>query len=210
MIFQQVKAAAVQTLGDNSAGRFNTIGYQVQSKSAETLDKLVQCYFAEGDFKKSGSSIYGPRKHDMTLAIELTASAAAKADLAILEDDAALPAAKQAALAAVQIAVDQVDTIIDQMISDVFGILTDATKSGLGLPDRTIANQWFSSIRKDQTLERGGLAVKTAVMNFTCSASEPILGDNVQNPIDPVMDATTNINDDPNQNTGVSVNNTGG
>ena len=142
MEFRTVKTALQDILSDESAGRFRVVGRQVMSKSADEIrdnNKLVQVYYADGQFPKSGR-MSGPKTHDVTIEIDLSCSASAEGDLSVLDNENATHQQKALALLQIREASDIADEMIDDLIEDgtiLGGMIpktrcaTDALKGGV-------------------------------------------------------------------------------
>jgi hypothetical protein len=193
MNYRTVKAAMVTLLGEEAESRFQVVGFQRETKSAdEFLDnnKTVQVYYIEGSFPKGAAAVRGYKQHDITLNIDMSASAAAEADLTVLDSSTATPEQKAAALLAVREAAELADIALDELIDAVYAIIEDARNTDLGLGIGVIANPWIDTIKKNTTLERGDLVVKTANMRYTCRVEETVL-DDIGNEPDPAVFNTT-------------------
>ena len=210
MKFQTIKAAMVETLGAAQGNNFQTIGYQRKNKSGEDINskKMVQVYYSSGDFPLSGGTQKGPKSHDISFNIDMTVAVSAEADLAVLNNSAATPAEKAAALAGVLTASESADIELDDLIQLVFQILMDARNMWLGLAKGFFASRYITRIQKDQTIEEGKFAVKTAQMIYTCNADEDVTGDTGTPVTDPTYDIEVDINDDDVEQTGGIVQNT--
>lgn len=187
MMFREVKSALKELLAEYAEGRFRVIGFQRQSKSADEVlnnDRFVQVYFSEGNFLKSAGKMKGSKTHDLTIEIDLTASAKVTVDLSVLDSNTATEQQKALALVELKEAAENADDKIDQLIDHVYQILMDARNEKLGFDAGEISSRWISNIIKDQTLERGDLVVKTANMKYTCRVQETISGSlgNLPNP----------------------------
>ena len=206
MNFRVVKNAIQDLLDDNANGRFRVIGKQVMSKSADDVlnnDRLVQVYFSDGSFPKSAGRLHGPKTHDITIEIDMTASAGAVGDLSILENPDATAIQKAAAIAAIREASETADEKIDELIDAVYNILMDARHEGLLLPKGTISSRWIDRIQKDTLLERGEFVVKTANMKYTCRVQEYVSGDIGNTPA--TVEIYSNLPNDGDTGTGVNV-----
>jgi hypothetical protein len=180
MRFREVKEALKDLLAEQAEGRFKVIGYQRQSKSSDEVlnnDRLVQVYYSEGDFPKNAGKMKGPKTHDITIEIDMTASAKALVNVDILDSATATEQQKAAALAGLKEAAEQADIKIDELIDHVYQILMDARNEKLGFTDNEISSRWIGKIIKDTNLERGDLVVKTANMKYTCRVQETVSGD---------------------------------
>lgn len=180
MQYKIITTAIKRILGDQSGGRYKVVGYKKLTKSQDEFkdnNKSVQVYYSEGSFPKNVGRMRGPKLHDITVNIDLTASAAAKADLSILDSATATATQKAIAIASIQEAADVADDLIDELIDIVWNILEDARNEKLGLSTGSIANRWISSINKDINLERGDLIIKTASIKYGCLVEEECLGD---------------------------------
>ncbi|RPI64778.1 MAG: hypothetical protein EHM48_00005 [Planctomycetaceae bacterium] len=179
MSFRDVKTALTDLLGNNAEGRFRVIGFQKQTKGAEEMsgnNRMVQIYYSEGAFPKSGR-MRGSHTHDIVLEIDISASAHAEADMAVLDSTTATPQQKAAALLAIRTAAEIADRSIDETIDAVYSIIMDARNEKLGLPVGEISSRWIDRIQKDSTIERGELVVKTANIRYTCRVQEYVQGD---------------------------------
>ena len=196
MDFQTVKQAAVTTLGNGAGGNFLVIGYQKQNKSADRINenRLVQVYYDSGNYPTTGGKI-GPIDHDITLHIQLTVVADAKADLTVINNAGSTPAQLAAAIQGISNAAEGADSEIDDLISRVWNILMDARNQYLGLAKGFISSRWIPSVKKDQTVEDGKFAVKTALMVYTCETAEEIQGDTGVKPTTVILDSTVNSGD---------------
>jgi len=198
MNFRTVKTAMTTLLGDQALSRFQVVGYQRESKSADEVidnDKMAQVYFSEGVFPKGSSAIRGYKQHDITLNIDMSASAAAEADLSILDSALSTPHQKAAALLAVREAAEIADIAIDELIEAVFSIIEDARNTDLGLGIGVIANPWLDNIKKDTTLAHGDLVVRTANIKYSCRVEETTLGDIGNEPDTVEFNTTLQIGD---------------
>lgn len=201
MTFRTVKTAIQDLLTDNALGRFRVVGRQVMSKSADEIRddlRLVQVYFSDGSFPKSGR-MHGAKTHDVTIEIDLSASASATGDLLILDNPDATAIQKAGAIAAIREASEIADTKIDELIDAVYNILMDARYEGLLLPVGTISSRWIDRIQKDTLIERGEFVVKTANMKYTCRVQEYVSGDIGNNPPVVTFNSTNPISADVNE-----------
>ena len=206
MNFRVVKNAIQDLLDDNANGRFRVIGKQVMSKSADEVlnnDRLVQVYFSDGSFPKSAGRLHGPKTHDVTIEIDLSASSGATGDLSVLDDPLATAIQKAGAIAAIREASETADEKIDELIDAVYNILMDARYEGLLLPKGTISSRWIDRIQKDTLLERGEFVVKTANMKYTCRVQEYVSGDIGNTPN--TVEIYSNTPNDGDTGTGVNV-----
>lgn len=205
MNFRIVKNAVQDLLDTYAAGRFRVIGKQVMSKSADEIlnnDRLVQVYYSDGNFPKTSGRMHGSKTHDITIEIDLSASAGATGDLSILDNPDATAIQKAGAIAAIREASDEADTKIDELIDAVYNILMDARYEGLLLDKGTISSRWIDRIQKDTLLERGEFVVKTANMKYTCRVQEYVGGD-IGNPN--TVEIYSNLPNDGDTGTGVNV-----
>lgn len=198
MMFRVVKNAIAEILADQAEARFQVIGYQRQSKASTEMtgnNKMVQVYYSEGDFPKNAGRMRGNKTHDITINIDMSASAPAKGDLSIIDSSTATIAEKAIAIAAIKEAAEEADTQIDELIDAVYNIMYDARNEDLGLDVGDIASRWISSIQKDTLLERGDLVVKTANMKYTCRVQEVALGDTGNLPDPAAFDSDIPVGD---------------
>jgi hypothetical protein len=201
MEFRNVKTAIQDILENESSGRFRVVGRQVMSKTADEIrdnDRLVQVYFSDGQFPKSGR-MSGPKTHDLTIDIDLSCSASAEGDLSVLDSDNATHQQKALALLQIREASEIADTLIDDLIEDVYQILMDARNIDLLLQVGTISGRWIDRIQKDTLLERGSLVVKTANMKYTCRVQEIVSGSIGNRPAIVKFNSDTPISADPDE-----------
>ncbi len=207
MMFRTVKAAIIQLLGDEAAGLFSVIGYRGQSHAASEIkdkSRTVQVYYSEGQFPRNAGRMASGKIHDLTIDLDLSASAAAKGDVSALTSPDSTAQAKALALSELRSAADVADTSIDELIEAVYQIMMDARNIDLGLSGE-VASRWIETIRKDTALEHGDLVVKTASMKFTCRVCETVRGDLGYQPATVTISADTHM--DNASQTGISVEN---
>jgi hypothetical protein len=193
-----VKDAIIDLLAVKAAGRYRTIGHQKQEQSAKEVkdsNRSVQVYFSNGDFPKSGGSLTGPFKFDITYRIDLTVAKAAVGDLAVIQNPASTPAQLATALSNIQEATALADESLDELYEIVFQILEDAEQVEFGLELGTVSNRWISNLDKHEPTERGSLVVLTGIMQLTCSVVEYVIGDQGVDIDDPYYDVEVISND---------------
>jgi hypothetical protein len=208
MNFRTVNQAIIDTLGAAAAGRFQVVGYQRQVKSAQEVKnsgRMVQSYYAAGDFPKSAGRQTGPTQHNMVFSIGLTVSAPARLDLAAINNPASSAVQVGAALAALQEAADSADLLLDELAEYVYQILMDGRNFDLGLPVGTVSKRWVNSIRKDTPAPEGALVVLTGTVEFSCNTVEDILGDT--GTVGGIVSTVLDIDGDAVERTGVETNN---
>lgn len=182
MNFRLVKAALVNLLGAHAGGHFRVIGYQKEGTgAAEVTDLLrtVQVFYSEGKFPKSGGRVTGPTKHDMTFMIVLTVGSATKIDLSVLDNPASTPAEKAQALTDRQTNFKLIDDSWDELADLVYQILMDNRYKFLDLSgpdDPRIGSRWVTEAEKRDPEPRGGFALMTGSMDYTCNVDEPLTG----------------------------------
>jgi hypothetical protein len=210
MRFREVKQSLINNvLGPAEAGRFQTIGFQRQKKSAEENkgnSRTIQVYYNSGDFPTSRGSLQGPNQHDLTFKIDITVSEPVGADLSVLRDNLSTPAEKAAALLLAQESAERADNSIDELFEIVYQIVMDARNINLGIDTSNfrVANRWIGQIQKDDGLENGDLFVITGSMQLTCRVSEDVTGDTPT--LADTIETKIEFDGDPNENTGVTVN----
>lgn len=182
MMFRTVKAALVTILGNASTGSYRVIGYQRQSTDADTTtgtNRRVSVSYVSGSFPRSGSSPRGPVRHEMEFAIELLCSAKANGNLAALSNPESTDEQKAAAIAAFTPAAEAVEVQMDSFIDAIYQVLmsNEAIRLDDGtLGDLKVSNRWISSVRKDDPMPSGSLAVLTATITYSVIAMEEITG----------------------------------
>jgi outer membrane translocation and assembly module TamA len=208
MAYRETKNAIKELLGEQAESRFRVIGFQKQSKSSDEVlnnDRLVQVYYSEGEFRKSAGRMHGPKSHDITIEIDMTASAKAQVDISVLDSATATEQQKAAALADLKEAAENADEKIDELIDAVWNILMDARNKKLGLETGEVSSRWIGRITKDMTIENGDLVVKTANMKYTCRVQEEVLSD-LGNQPDPAI-INSNVPAYEDEGTGVTIEN---
>jgi len=203
MQFIAVKTALQNLLGTEGVGVYQVIGFQRQEKSGEEFignNQSVEVYYKKSDFPKNRSGFIGTVSNEVEYNIELTVSAMAKADLAVLENPASTPVQLEAALLAAKEASNEADDKIDILISLVWNTLMSALNKDLGLPVGTVTDRWVGSASKGDPNARGQLVVLTAILPYNCTLCEEPPG---ELPLDIVeINLENEINEDTNQKTG--------
>lgn len=178
MNFQTLKSNLVTILGTAAAGRYRTVGYQQQGDSATNtkgVNQSVQVFYISGNFPKSGASLRGPVRHEMTFRVELTASAAAKGNLAVLDNPASTEAQVAAAISGIQDAAALADAALDSLFSIIYGVLMDNRNLDVGL-SVTVADRWIGGFTKNGVHPRGQLVTCTGNLDYTCTYFEELTG----------------------------------
>lgn len=180
MNFRTITTALNALLASAAAGRYTVAGHRRQTTSAEEVrasKRLVQVYYAGGDFPKSGGGVYGVVKHGMTFAVGCTLSMPAMADLATLTNPLSTPQQRATALLAITEASAEADTAMDELFEIIYQVLMDPRNADLGLPVGTVASRWVDQMIKDDPQPEGSLVVLTGKVVFTCSTSEEVTGE---------------------------------
>lgn len=203
MQFQAVRDAIEATLNADAAARYQVIGYQVQATSAEERAiPTVAVYYGSGDFPQSGGSIAGPNKHNATFRLEFTVTANPQGDLATLQDENATQAQLATALATFQNAAREADRLLDQLISDVYGVVMDARNELFGLNVGDVSSRWMGNINKDNPVPKGEVVMLTGNAQLTCTVEEAVLGETGLAGED--IDVVVDIDGDDVEQTGVA------
>ncbi|KPK96010.1 hypothetical protein AMJ80_02395 [bacterium SM23_31] len=180
MNFRLIHDSIINILGLAEAGRFQTIGFQRQTKAVEEAvdnSRMVTVFYSAGNFPKTSAGLTGPVQHDITFRVELLVAKPATADIATINNPASTPAQKLAALAALQEAAQRADGSMDELIEIVYQILMDARNVDMGLPVGTVASRWIPSFQKDEPRPKGDLVQLTAAATLTLRTAEQIAGD---------------------------------
>jgi len=206
MLFRDVKTSLIdKILGPAEAGKFRTVGYQRQSKSAlESInnDRSVQVYYIRGEFSKAGGRQTGPTQHDMSFKIDFTVSSPAKGDLSVINDSGSTASQVATAIQKFQVASAIADESLDELFDIVYQILMDARNADMGLSEGLIANRWIGELQKDDPVSRGELVTLTGSATLTMRGAEQVLG--ATGSEGAIIETTVPINEDPNdENTGV-------
>ncbi|MBU1080909.1 MAG: hypothetical protein KKB59_10525 [Spirochaetes bacterium] len=172
MEFENIKDALDTLLETNAAGRFAVLGTRKRSHDAEVVHNRAQVttYYANGDFPKSGGSYGGPFQHDVILKIEFLVSAAARADLAILNNPQATAPQLTAALAASTDATAEADAALDALVSTVWNIIMSPENSKLGLSYNP--QRWITGFQKNDPSPKGALVLLSGSMTMIASVLE--------------------------------------
>lgn len=186
------KDSYINILGTQTTGIFEVVGYQRQTKSAETINatSLVQVFYDQNSFQKSSSAITSPKIGDVTLKIEITVSGDAPVDIATLNNPASTPAQRQTALANAKEAAQQASELLESVWSEVWQITNDARNADLGLVSGTVAETWLDQFQRDEPVEQGGFVVVTASAQLSFRIEEPILGLTGNQPLTAIYDNT--------------------
>lgn len=184
--------AVVSLLNTQAAGRFNVIGYQVQKKSADTINDnpLVQCIIDSARVDFSRSSRNGPKEHECNIKIIFTVAQPAKLDLATLQDPNSTAVQRAIVLQNLINPAQEAAQKIYDAWSAVFEILDDARNLYLGLPDHSISDKSYSDFKLDEPPPRGGLGILTAISVLSFRIKEAQLGDLGNQPIQVINDST--------------------
>ena len=210
MNFRVIKQSLIDNvLGPAEAGRFQTVGFQRQAKSAEEVKgilRTVQVYYSSGDFPKSSGRNSGTTQHGVIYRVDLTVSEPAKGDVAAINNSASSPAEKAAALLAFQEGSNLTDSSLDELADIVYQILMDARNIDMGLDKGVVASRWVGGIQKDQPVPQGNLVVLTGSMPLSLKTPEIITGDT--GTAGNIFDTTIDLEGDDVEKTGVTVDNT--
>lgn len=178
MNFRLIKASLVQLLGDHADGKFRVAGYQKRGQSAVEIsnyDRIVQVYYAAGQFPKSGGGPSGPVKHDMTFNLDLFVSMKTQGNLQALNNPASSASQLQTAIADLKIAEDLVDSAFDEFAEDCFQIVMNALHLWLG-HNKPVGSRWVPAINKDDPVRYGELVTLSGTMPVTCNKDEQVKG----------------------------------
>ena len=208
MNFRTIKAAIVQIFGDAEASRYQTVGYQRQSKNAAEVlgnSRFVQVFYSSGDFPESAAGRSGIKQHDCQFRIELTASASSKIDLSVFV--AGTAPQKAAAIAAHLEASSEADESIDELIDIAYQEIMDNRNLDMGLAIGVVTNRWVSNIQKDTPPAEGEFVVLTASMLLSLRTSEEVTGETGTADAN-FIDTEINYGEDQDDKTGILVDNT--
>lgn len=205
MKFLAVKQAIVNTLGASAAGQFTVVGWRGHGRAAEQVrNRIVECRYTDGQFPKSAGRRSGDVQHSMTFTVGLYVSAAAKGNLAVINQQGASASQVAAAIAAFTEAAAIADSDMDALTSSVFEILMNACNREFGLPEGTVSNTWVESIQKNDPLEQGNLVVLTGNITVSCQVAEDVPG---ETPVvaDGGISVVLDIDGDDVERTGVEI-----
>ena len=208
MNFRTIKTAIVQIFGDAEASRYQTIGYQRQTKNAAEVlgnSRFVQVFYSSGDFPESAAGRSGTKQHDCQFRIELTASASSKIDLSVFA--AGTAPQKAAAIEAHLEASSEADISIDELIDITYQEIMDNLNLDLGLAIGVVTNRWVSNIQKDTPPAEGEFVVLTASMLLSLRTPEEVTGETGTAGAN-IIDSEINYGEDQDDKTGILVDNT--
>ena len=189
MAFRVIKYAVInQILGPGQDDKFRAVGYPLPNTGAAAIlnnNRAVSFYYEKGNF---GGSEFSPT-HNADFSIELFVSADAKADLKVLERDfppELQQAAYKTAIAAMEMAEERVDFLMDDLIDRIFQLIMASENHQLGV-DRLepsirlgIGNRKISKVVKGDMVKdtkTASLVTKRAFMDLTCKFKENVTGE---------------------------------
>ena len=175
MNFRIINQAIINTLGAAAAGQYQVVGYDTGGVSASQMQnssRIVQSYFSDGDFPKSGGRVKGSKKHQITYTLGLYVSAAAKVNLSVINQEGVAPSAIAAALVALQDGAYGADQLMDELADLVWNVMQNALNYNLGLAPGIMSDAWVEKVKKHEPVPRGSLVVLTGDMTFCCSTVE--------------------------------------
>lgn len=216
MQFEILKQSIIDNiLGPAEAGRFITIGYQRQRRSADNINeqRQVTVYFSESEIPKSAAQALGKVMHEVAFIIELAVVTPAKADLSILNSDTATADEKATALRQLAEAGVIADADMDKLIRIIFQTLMDARNDQMGMvPDedhpnmKLVSNRWIDQIRKDTPSPDGEYVMLTGTLRLTCRIEETITGEDLKELENgATFEADIDLSGDDTEKTGVTV-----
>lgn len=170
---QDLKDALDTLLVANEGTSFAVIGARQRSHDAEVikLRSQVTTYIDSGDFPKgSGSSISGPYQHEVTIKIELLATAAAKVDLSVLKSESATADEIAAALAAATTTTAEADAKYDALFALIWDLIMRPQNKKLGLDYNP--RRWITHHEKNAPSTKGALAIVSGSMTLTATVVE--------------------------------------
>lgn len=194
MNFRVIQQALIDTLGAAAAGRFRVTGYRGQGHDAKEVKgdkRMAQIYYSSGEFPKSKGRQTGDTQHVITYNVDFSVSAAAKADLTVLNNPGSTPAQIQAALTASTDAAFEADVLLDELAEFTYQILMDGLNFDLGLSVGTMSSRWVDRFVKGAPQQHGSLVVLTGQIQYSCQTAEIMSGDTGVTPVAPLI--TTNL-----------------
>lgn len=207
MLFRTIRDAIKNYIAEQSRGDFTVVGAQRRGKGARTvlnLDRLVEIYYARGEFPKGGGAGHNTNQHNMTFRIDLTVSRAVEGDVATIEDPNSTAEEMAVAIAQMKESGVLADESLDELFDCVYQILMDATALDFGLEIGVVASRWVSQLSKDEPVKIGNYTILTGSMILTCGTAEPVYGyKGVE--ADPEMGAEVDLETDETGKAGVLV-----
>ena len=210
MNFRIIKDSITNILGTAEAGRYQTIGFQRQTKAVQEAinnNRMVTVFYSAGQFPENAGRRNGPVQHDITFSVHLLAASAAKGDFATITDPGSTEAQRLAEIAATQEAAQLADESMDELIEIIYQVLMDARNYNMGFPVGTVANRWIPSVQKNEPRTKGDLVELTAAMTLTLRTAEQVTGDTGTENAN-IIDATLDIKDNNPDIAGTLVDNT--
>lgn len=215
MKFEELRDSMTALLRANETGLFVTIDAQLMSRSAEELKdaaRTVQVFFQEMDSDPSKAT-KNQFDADDTYVFELSASAAATADLAGLKKDSGkTPEEKALILAQSKRGSFNADRSLDELWRIVVQIIMDSVNEDLGLPKYTVSDRKLRNFRKNQINDHGNLVTISGTGRLTATLTETVTGATPTTPTDNLVDTTnkfTESSGDPADETGDGPSKTG-
>ena len=164
MIFETIRDAVIQVLGDDAAGRYRVVGYQSQGSGANEFkgnDRAVIVYYYRGQFPKSKGSIAGPNDHDINFRLEFRV------------------AGKAIGSAADPTAITRADLDADRSLDELFGIiyqvLMNPKNEAMGLTKGIVQERWVGEFQKDDLAERGESPFLSGYSSLSCTCKEAVI-----------------------------------
>lgn len=195
MNFEAVNNSVInKVLTPNAGSNFRVQSGQIPGLSAEEIlnsARLVSVHTSSLDFTGRET---GPVQNSGVIYLDLFVSADAKADLTVLQNEAATPEQRAAALAGRQSAAYRADISMNTLIGLVWNIVMSARYDQLALDEAVgafpvdteiingspkqikIAERKLTRVDKDQIVEMGEFVVLTARMTLTYKVSEQVSG----------------------------------
>jgi hypothetical protein len=181
MNFIKAEDVLVQLLGDNAAGEFSVIGYKRQQQDVQQVrdkNRSVQVYTEKGKLDRESSPLNGPHKYGMTVAIEITASKASKANLSVIKSTEASPEQIVAAMDGIQHAAKLARDSAEECYDKVFAIIMDSRNKAFGDDDDTLVDlRTIDGFKISQPSPVGSLVVVSLVAKLTFDTDEEASGD---------------------------------
>lgn len=200
MNFRTIKNAITTLLDEAAAGRYQIVGFQKQTKSAEEVlddSRMVQVYYSRGNFPEKGGN------HEMVFRIDFTAAKTASGDVSAFDNPGATATQLQAALENIYQANYLADESIDELFDIICNVIMDAQNIDLGLEVGIVNNRRIDNFQKDNPLRQGSLALLTASCELSCKTYEECGGETSVTAVS--IDTDISIEDDLGDNAGTEV-----
>ena len=189
MVFEQLRDSIEALLLANQSTYFRTIGEEKQAPDArEALGNLrfVEVFFSEGTRGKGSTK--QETEHDVKYQLIFTVSAAATADISVLEKDSGATAPQKAAALLASTAGSRIaGKSIDALYRMIWQIIMDPVNEDLGLDKYTVGNWELNNFKKFSPVDHGKLITIMASADLTATVTEKATGATPTTAVEPAI-----------------------